>query len=166
MEIIFKRRSIRDFTSKPVSEAQFLDCIKAGMNAPSAGNEQPWQFVVINERSILDRIPDFHPFAGMLREAPAAILVCGDMERLKYQEYWIQDCAAATQNILLAIAAMDLGGVWLGIYPNKERISGLKNLLELPDHIIPFSLIAMGYPKQEKSPKNIFEKDRVHMNGW
>jgi len=166
MEVIYKRRSIRSFTPDALKEDQLLECIKAGMNAPSAGNEQPWQFLIISRRDLLDEIPKFHPHSKMLKEAPAAILVCADLNLLKYEEYWIQDCAAATQNILLTITDLGLGGVWLGIYPRKDRVNKLKTLVNLPDHVIPFSLIAVGYPAEKKPPKNIFDRNRIHFNTW
>ncbi len=166
MDVIYRRRSIRSFRAEALSEDQLFTCIKAGMNAPSAGNEQPWQFLIINQRSLLDEIPKFHPHSKMLKEAPAAILVCGDLSLRKYEEYWIQDCAAATQNILLTITDLGLGGVWLGIYPRKDRVSKMKSLVNLPDHVVPFSLIAVGYPAEEKPPKNIFDRNRIHFNTW
>lgn len=136
------------------------------MNAPSANNQQPWQFIIIDDRSILDKIPEFHPYSQMLKDAPAAILVCEDESLSKSEGYWIQDCAAATENILLEIADQDFGGVWLGIYPREERVNGMRMLLNLPSRIVPFSLIALGYPAERKEAKNIFDKSRIKFNAW
>jgi nitroreductase len=166
MESIYKRRSIRKYTSEPVQQEKLLEFIKAGMNAPSAGNQRPWQFVIITERKLLDEIPKFHPYSLMLHEASAAILVCGNLECEKHKGYWVQDCSAATQNILLEITDQGLGGVWLGVYPREDRVEGLRKLLNIPEQIIPFSLIAVGYPAEEKPPKNEFDHSRIKYNRW
>lgn len=167
MDAILKRRSIRKYTNQPVPEEVVIQLLEAAMAAPSAGNEQPWQFIVITEREILDKIPSIHPYSHMIKEAPLAILVCADMTLNKYDvDYWIQDCSAATQNILLAAAANGLGTVWLGVYPRKERVEGLSKLFSLPEHIIPFSLIPVGYPGEEKPAISRYKEDRVHYNKW
>lgn len=166
METIFKRRSIRKYTDEPVSEDSILSFIKAGMNAPSAGNEQPWYFVIIDDREILNRIADFHPYAQMLRHAPAAILVCGDPSMEKHEGYWVQDCSAATENILLEITSQNYGGVWIGVFPREERVEALRELLNIPGNIVPFSLIGLGNPAEHKEPNNKFNNDRIRRNKW
>lgn len=166
MDAIYKRRSIRQYLDKSIPEELIHKIIKAGMNAPSAGNEQPWHFLVVDDRKILDKIPPLHPHSKMLYEAPAAIVVCADLSNVKYQEYWPQDCSAATQNILLAIADLDLGGVWLGVYPREDRVKKLQLLFGMPDEIIPFSIVALGYPAEQKPPKNIYEPHRIKHNTW
>ncbi|MBN2323943.1 MAG: nitroreductase family protein [Spirochaetes bacterium] len=166
MDAIYKRRSIRRFKSGPVDEKTLVSFVKAGMNAPSAGNQRLWRFVIITERSILDEIPSVHPYSSMLKEAPAAILVCGDMDLEEREGYWVQDCAAATQNILLEIADRGYGGCWLGVYPREDRVEGLRRLLNIPGHIIPLSLIAVGIPAEKKPPKNEFDKSRITFNRW
>lgn len=142
------------------------ELLKAAMSSPSAGNEQPWEFVVITDRNILCAIPKFHPYAQMLHEAPAAILVCGDLKREKYKGYWVQDCSAATENILIEVVEQGLGAVWIGIYPIEERITGMRKLLAIPETIIPFSLIAIGYPAENKEPSDRFDASRIHYNTW
>lgn len=164
MQAIFGRRSIRKYTSQNVSEEMIEELLKAGMAAPSANNEQPWHFVIIRDRNILDEIPKFHPYSKMLHEAPVAILVCGDEKRC--ERYWVQDCSAATENILIAIAAKGLGGVWLGIYPREERIMDMRELLGLPKEVTPLSLIALGYPAERKGPADRFDPARVHHDRW
>ncbi len=166
MKAILSRRSIRRYTSKEIPEELIKDLLKAAMSAPSAGNQQPWQFVVINDRTILDEIPKFHPYAQMLTQAPVAILVCGDLKRETHRGYWIQDCSAATQNILLAAHAKGLGAVWLGIYPREERVKGMRKLLNIPEQVIPFSLISIGYPAEQKPPSNRYDESRIHYNTW
>lgn len=166
IDAILSRRSIRKYTPDPVPDEVITALLKAAMSAPSAGNEQPWHFIVLRERAILDRVPDYHPHSSMIKEVPAAILVCADMERDLRQGYWIQDCAAATENILLAARALGYGTVWLGVYPREERVEGLKKLLGLPGTVIPFSLIPVGRPGEEKPSPERFDSSRVHYNRW
>lgn len=166
MDAILSRRSIRSYTSQPVPEDVVKELLEAGMSAPSAGNEQPWHFVVLTDRKILDEIPTFHPYSHMLGHAPLAILVCGDLNLQRYEGYWVQDCSAATQNILIAIQAKGLGAVWLGVYPIEERVVGMRKLLGIPEQVIPFSLISIGYPAEQKPPADRYHPSRVHHNGW
>lgn len=166
LEAILTRRSIRQFTDQAVSEAVVEDLLRAAMSAPSAGNQQPWQFVVITDRQILDAIPNIHPYSAMLKQAPLAILVCGDEELETHKGYWVQDCSAATQNLLLAAHARGLGAVWLGIYPRMERVTGLRKLLGLPEHVIPLALVAIGHPAEHLPPAERYNAVRVHRNRW
>ncbi|MGE5553389.1 MAG: nitroreductase family protein [Betaproteobacteria bacterium] len=166
MEAILSRRSIRKYTAEPVPDEVIQELLKAAMAAPSAGNEQPWHFIVIRDRRILDEIPRFHPYSQMLREAPVAILVCGGPRLQKYQGYWPLDCAAATENVLIAIQALGLGGVWLGVYPVEDRMNALRHLLGIPSEVVPFSLIPVGYPAETKPPAERFDPRRVHRDRW
>ena len=166
IEAIMTRRSIRKYTRDAVSDELIKKLLEAAMSAPSAGNQQAWRFVVITERSILDEIPKYHPYSKMLKEAQLAILICGDLEIETRKGFWIQDCAAATENILISANALGLGAVWLGVYPREERVAGIKKVLGLPDHIIPVSLIPIGHPAESLSPSNRFDKSKVHYNGW
>ena len=167
MDIIFKRRSIRKYESKSVSEDKIKKILQAGMCAPSAGDERPWHFIVINKREILDKIPSVHPYSNMIKEAPLAILVCGDLSLEKHTGFWVLDCSAATENILLAATSLGLGSIWLGVYPRDDRVNGLKKLLKINDeNIIPFSLIPIGYSAEEKSPKEVYDENKIHFNKW
>ncbi len=163
---IFSRRSIRLYTTKHVSREMVNEILKAAMSAPSAGNERPWHFIVLTDRAILDAIPKFHPYSAMLKHAEVAILVCGDVGLEKHKGYWTLDCAAATENMLLAAHAKGLGAVWCGVYPTEDRIVNLIRLLNLPEHIVPFSLIPLGFPAEEKQTPDRFDGSRVHENGW
>lgn len=165
-EAIHHRRSIRKYTDAPVSEAVVETILKAAMSAPSAGNAQPWRFVVITDRKILNRVPDVHPYASMARQAQVGILVCGDLRLEKYPGNWIADCSAATQNLLLAACAEGLGAVWTGVYPQEDRIKGFQKLLNLPEQVVPLAFVPMGHPDQRLPPEDRFRKDRVHRNGW
>jgi nitroreductase len=166
LESLLKRRSIRKYTDEPVPEELIKEILKAAMSAPSAKNFQPWEFIVINDREILDQVPQFHAYSRMILEAPVAIAVCGNLEKDQNIGWWVQDCAAATENILIAVQSKGLGAVWLGIYPLEERINGLRKLLNLPEHIMPWSLIPIGYPGEEKRPANRFDQSKIHYNGW
>lgn len=166
LEALHTRRSIRKFTDAPVSDEHIQTILAAGMTAPSAGNAQPWHFVVVNDRQVLDAIPEFHAYAAMCRQATAGILVCGDLSLEKYKGFWVQDCSAATQNILLAAHALGLGAVWTGIYPDEPRMQGARNLFNIPDNIIPFAFVPLGHPDQPATHKNRYNEKRVHKNAW
>jgi len=166
MEAILGRRSIRKYSDKAVPENLVHDLLTAAMAAPSAGNQQPWQFILIDERRILDAITEFHPYAGPLKQAPMAIAVCGDMTRQKWEGFWVQDCSAAVENLLVAAHAKGLGTVWLGVHPIGDRSSELRKLLRLPETIVPLAVVALGYPAEFKEPANRYDPSRVHRNGW
>jgi nitroreductase len=166
LEAIFTRRSVRDFKTDPVSTEAIKTMIRAGMQAPSAANEQPWHFVVIDDQDKLHAITEFHPFAAMLKEAPLAILVCSDRKLEKKRARWLQDCSAATQNILLAAHAMGLGAVWLGIFPESDRVFGMQGLLEMPEDVRPVALVAVGHPASVPKPVDRFDANRIHSNQW
>jgi nitroreductase len=166
MDFILSRRSVRKFTKEPVAEEQVRQLLAAAMAAPSAGNQQPWHFVVIDDRRVLDQPPAFHPNSKMLYEAPLAIAVCADLTRDSHHGMWVQDCSAATENLLLAAHALGLGAVWLGIYPREERVGGLRKLLGLPEHVMPLSLVAVGHPGEHPPPAERFQESRIHRNHW
>lgn len=166
IEAILSRRSIRRYTARPVPEGVITELLEAAMSAPSAGNEQPWQFVVITDRRTLDEIPKFHPYAEMLKEAPAALVVCGDLRLEKYKGHWVQDCSAATQNLLLAAHAKGLGAVWVGIYPTADRVGRTQRLLDLPSHVVPLCLVPLGYPAEQIPRIARYDPSRVHNNRW
>lgn len=166
MTALYSRRSIRLYAPKQIPSNVVQDILRAGMCAPSAGNERPWHFIVLTERALLDEIPKFHPFAAMLKQAHTAVLVCGDVSLEKYKGYWVLDCAAATQNILIAAHAKGLGAVWCGVYPSEDRILNLKKLFSLPEQVVPFSLIPLGFPDEIKQPVERFDASRIHENRW
>jgi len=166
MKSIFNRRSIRKYTSQHVTNDHIQLLVRAAMAAPSAGNEQPWEFVVIRDRKLLSAIPKFHPYSLMLYEASVAILICGDPSKEKYAGFWVQDCSAATENMLLEAIELGLGAVWLGVYPNQERIAGMRKLLNIPESLVPFSLVSLGYPAEQKEPTDRFDAGRIHYDTW
>jgi len=165
-EVIISRRSVRKYTSVPVTPLQIDNLMHAAMYAPSANNLQPWHFIVVTDREMLNKIMESHPYANMLKDAPLAIVVCADENIEKTEGYWVQDCSAATQNILLAAHAMELGSVWLGVYPRKERMLAIRTIFELPESIHPLSIIAIGLTDEQKTLPERYLKERIHINQW
>ncbi len=169
LENIMTRSSVRSYTSQPIEESKIETLLKAGMAAPTGGNKQPWEFIVVTDRAILDKIPEFAAGAKMATKAQTAIIVCGDEAQGMggtLSEYWIQDCSAATENILLAAHAMGLGAVWCGAYPNNEndRVAKMKELLGLPESVYALNVIVLGYPDSEATPKDKWKPSKVHYN--
>jgi nitroreductase len=166
LEAIRTRRSVRKYTDQTVSSEQLNILLRAAMQAPSASNSQPWVYVVITEREILNSIPKFHPYSQMLLEAPIAVMVCADENEVKKPGRWMLDCSAATQNLLLAAHDQGLGGVWLMVYPDLQRMQQIRDLLQLPDHVFPVNLVSLGYPAEHPLPEDRFKPERIHYNRW
>ncbi len=166
MEAIQTRRSIRKFTDKPVPKEMIETILKAAMLAPSAGNQQPWHFIVVTDREKLDKVPDFHPYAGMIRQAGVAIVVCGAPEGLKWPDFWVQDCSAAIENLLLAARDLGLGTVWTGVYPLEDRIVKTRQLFGIPENVQPLAIIPLGWPATEFKAQDRYDKARVHYENW
>ncbi|NLK36185.1 MAG: nitroreductase family protein [Gracilibacteraceae bacterium] len=166
MKAILERRSIRKYTGEPVSDADMKDLLKAAMAAPSAHNKQPWAFIIVNDRRLLTKITEFHPYSKMLNEAPMAIIVCGDRNKEESAGYWVQDCSAATENILIAAQSKGLGTVWLGVYPVEERIDAIRKIFRIPEHIMPLNVIAVGHPAEKKQPADRYDESRIRFNKW
>jgi len=166
IQAIISRRSIRKYKSQAVENEKIEQLLKAAMYAPSARNTQSWQFIVISDRAMFDEIRRVHPYAGMLKEATLAILICGDKTLETNEGYLNTNCSASTQNILLAAHDLGLGSVWLGVYPREERMNALSSLFKLPEHIIPISLVAVGYPAEAKETPDRFLPERIHYNKW
>ena len=166
MDAIMRRRSIRKYTDERVADEQVDRLLKAAMNAPSARDLRPWHFIVMRDREKMDRVPSFHAYSQMMKEATVAVLICGDTKVQDMIGYLSADLGAATQNLLLEATEMGLGTVWLGIYPREERMGPIRELLSIPDHILPFSLVPIGYPAEEKPIRDKFDPERVHRDGW
>jgi len=164
LEAIFARRSIRVYTGEPVSGEAITELLEAGMAAPSGRDRKPWHFVVIRERATLTKLAAAHPHGKMLSEASAAIAVCGDTTISP--DFWIQDCSAATENILVAVAALGLGAVWLGCHPREERVSAIREVLGIPGHFGILSLLSIGHPGEKKEPRTQYDAKRVHNEKW
>lgn len=169
IELIMNRRSVRAFSDKRVGKELLKTIVAAGMAAPSAVNKQPWAFVAIDDREALDKLGEALPYAKMLKQATAAIVVCGNLEKALdgwQQEFWIQDCSAATQNILLAAEALGLGAVWTAAYPAKDRMDIVSGILELPEHIIPLNVLPIGYPTTNTAPLDKWNEQNLHWQKW
>ncbi len=166
MDAILSRKSIRKYKNIKVSDEIVEELLKAGMAAPSAGNEQPWEFIVLRDKEIMKKITEVHPYSQMLLNTNVAIVVCGDEAKEIYKGFWVQDCSAATENILIAAEDKGLGAVWLGVYPMEDRVNAVKELLNLPNSVIPLSIISVGYPDEQKNSANRFNKARIHYDRW
>ena len=163
---ILDRRSIRRFKDQNIDRDTVKQLVTAAMYAPSAVNRQPWHFVVIDQRQMLNKIMGIHPHAGMLQTASHGIVVCGD-EQLQHDDgYWVVDCGAATQNLLLAAHTLGLGACWVGLHPREGRKASISSLLNLPSHVKPFALVALGYPNEIKPRPERFHSGKVRHNSW
>ena len=169
LETIMTRTSIRQYTDQPVEKEKIEAMLRAGMAAPTAVNAQPWHFVVVSDKAKLSELAAANPRAGMLKSAPLAIVVCGDMTKAmegKGRQFWIQDCSAATENILLAAHAQGLGAVWTALYPMEERIQPVIEALKLPDTLIPLCTVVIGYPAEQPEPKDKWKPENVSYNEY
>lgn len=166
MQAITSRRSIRRYQDRAVEPEAIEVLLRAAMAAPSAGNQQTWRFIVVTERERLDRLAGTSPFAGMLAHAPLAIVVLGDTRNEKHPDYWVEDCSAAMENLLLASHATGLGAVWLGYHPNLDRKGNLRAFFGLPDEVEPLGIASIGYPAEEKPPADRFTPEFVHSETW
>lgn len=167
IETIYKRRSIRHYLDKPVERDKITTLLKAATAAPTAANCQPWEFIVVDEPENLAEIKNKLVFARY--NAPVAIVVCGNM-KLSFkgpgQEMWVQDCSAATENMLIAATSLGLGSVWIGVYPLESNIKPLKKILNIPDYVIPLAIVYVGYAAEEKEPRTRLDEKRVYWQSY
>ena len=165
-EAILTRRSVRAYTKQAVPDTLIRDLLVAGVSAPSAGNQQPWHFVVVTDRERLDALAEVLPYGKMLHDAPLGIVVCADPDLQKYEGYWVQDCCNATENILLAAHAKGLGGVWIGVHPQPAREAEVRRVLGMPERVFPLCVLSVGYPAESTGPVDRYQESRVHRNRW
>ena len=165
---ILTRSSIREYTAEAVSRTTLDSLCRAAMAAPTAKDQRPWKFVVIDDKAVLQELASALPYAQALKTAPAAIAICGDPtlmdEDHRPTEWWVEDCSAATQNILLAAHSLGLGAVWLGVYPVEKLVASVSNTLKLPSNLKPLSIVAIGHPKGTAHPKDKYAKDNIRYN--
>jgi nitroreductase len=168
LHFIFKRRSVRTFETREIPAAMFNDLFEAAMAAPSAVAKDPWHFILIRNRKMLDKIVKILPNGQMLRQAPAAVIVCGDINKTHANEisYMLQDLSAAVENLLLAACALGLGSCWLGMHPRLDRLDSIRRLFSLPENIIPMCGIALGWPAEQPEPRTRFNPGRIHKEKW
>ncbi|MHB9032557.1 MAG: nitroreductase family protein [Anaerolineae bacterium] len=165
---LFARRSIRRFTPGMVSDAQIELLLKAAMASANAGNRQPWHFIVVKDPDKRAKMALAHPYAKMAADAALVIVPCGEpgASIAGLNDYWIQDLAASTENLLLACTGIGLGAVWCGVYPNPERVEVTRRLLAIPEGIVPFAFVCIGYPGEDKEPRTQYNPERIHYNQW
>jgi nitroreductase len=166
LETIMTRRSVRSFTDEPVTDEHLETLLRAAMAAPSASNEQPWRIVVTRDRDVLDRWSKATPFSRPLARATLGIAVCGETVAITHDGFWVDDCGAATQNILLAAHATGLGAVWIGVHPSKLMVANVRRILKPPRNVTPFALIALGHPDKVPDPIDRFRPEFVVTDGW
>jgi nitroreductase len=166
LKAILTRRSIRKYINKTIPGEYYEIMLKAAMHAPSARNRQPWHFIIIDDREILQRLSEVSPSWKMLEEAASAIVVCGDLNIEDSESFIIQDCSAATQNLLLAAHELGLGSVWLGVHPREDRLLPLIEILSIPKDIVPVSMIALGKPDETRDIPERYNVERIHQNAW
>ncbi|GBU07642.1 NAD(P)H nitroreductase [Bacteroidales bacterium] len=163
VENIHERKSVRKYTSQKVEEEKIQTLLRAAMAAPTGKDIRPWEFVVVDDKDILNQLGNKLPFAKMLKEAQLAIVVCGDSSK---SFYWYLDCATAAQNILLTAQALHLGAVWTAAYPYNDRMEVVTEALQLPTNILPLCVIPIGYPLGKTMAKDKFDSQRIHKNTW
>ncbi|MDF7801340.1 nitroreductase family protein [Pontiellaceae bacterium B1224] len=165
IKAIMTRRSIRSWTDEPVSPEERNIILEAAMNAPSAADARPWHFVTMDDPAV---IKQFCGMGGteMLAESTFMVLVCGDVSKEIYPGFWPQDCSCAAQNMQLAAHDIGIGCVWIAIHPLEEREQVCRKVLDIPEAITPFALLAMGVPNEVLGPEVRFDEERVHTNKW
>ncbi|WP_313757558.1 nitroreductase family protein [Tissierella sp.] len=166
LQAIMTRRSIRKFTGEVITEEQLDTLLRAGFQAPSAHNTQPWHFIVAKDKELLQKISDFHKYAKMLPNAGCGIIVCGDEEKQGNRGFLVEDCSAAIQNILLAAHGIGLGAVWCGLYDSGNLVESMKEVLELPNNIIPIGMVVVGNKDEERNISERYEESKIHYNKW
>lgn len=170
IETMLTRISVRQYSDKPISDEDLHTILEAGMSGPSAVNARPWSFIVVRDKAMLNRMADGNGRAAEpLRGADMGVLICGDLSRAfpPAPDYWVVDGSIAAQNMILAAHALGIGSVWLGTWPQENKMQAQKELFNLPDGIVPHSIIAFGYPKEDSSKqKLLYEEDRVHFEKW
>jgi nitroreductase len=168
LDVIYTRRSVRSFNGDAVAREDLMKILRAGMSAPSAVNVQPWAFVAVTNRETLDELCDRLPYSKMLDKADAAIIVCGvpDKDAVYSGKYWVMDCSAATENILLAAHALGLGAVWTAVHPDEEKVRNVRKILDIPQTIIPLNVIPIGVPTGKGTVIDKFREENIHWERW
>ena len=163
LDLIKKRRSIRKYTDEPVSDEAIRTMLEAAMAAPSADNLQPWEFIVVRDPGLRQQLAQTHPWSRMCAGAPVVFVVLGHENR---SSHWVEDTSAATENLLLAAAGLDLGAVWVGIYPDRQSEAHVRKVLGIPENLRVLCLVPVGHPAESKPPRTQYDPRKVHYDGW
>ncbi len=165
-DAVFVRCSCRDFTPDPVTEEQIKNMIRAGMQAPSAKNEQPWKFLVVRSEPGRQALAAASPYAKSCLKAPAVIVVMADQSRISPESpWWVQDMSACVENILIEAVELGLGGVWLGMYPREDRVKAIREAFGLPQNLVPFAAVPVGHPAAKQKAGDRFDQERIRWEG-
>ena len=174
LDVIMDRKSVRSYTDQAVTEAQVETILKAAMAAPTGMNMQPWRFVVVRDQAVKDVLAG--PRGGMIAQAPVVIVVCGETTLTRNGQdgqsvtvpngNWTADCAAATENLLLAVEALGLGACWTACYPYEDRMNPAREVLGLPENVSPYCVVPMGYPAGDDKPKDKWKPENIHYDKW
>mgnify|MGYP001050672531 CR=1 FL=1 len=160
------RRSIRKFTGEKIGESELRTILETGFLAPSAHNFQPWEYIVVRDEEMLQRIADIHPYGKMLPQAGCGIIVCGNQNKQELMGFLVEDCAASIENMLIAVNSLGLGAVWCGIYPVENLVKSFEKTFDIPKHIIPIGIIALGHPAEEKEAADRYDEEKIHYDKW
>ncbi len=163
MDAIFKRVSVRNFQDKSVEDEKIMRILKAAMQSPSAGNQQPWEFYVVKDKSKIQELSKVSKFSGCAENAPVVLVPCAKKNGVKFPELVEIDNAIATENILLETVEQGLGAVWLAVAPFEDRIEKARKALSVPEDLIPFALVPLGYAAKGQSQQNRFDKKKIHI---
>jgi nitroreductase len=169
LNAILSRHSARRYAKKKVPLPLLKKIILAGMAAPSAGNEQPWHFIIMSDAKALSKMKEFNSYSKTGQEAPCGILICADLKLQNYsglEGLWIEDCAAAAENMFIEATALGLGAAWTAVHPMKERVEGYRKLLHFPKNIVPIVFMPIGYMAEKPAKENRFKKERIHYGKW
>jgi len=163
LDLIKKRRSIRAYTDEPVSDAAIKTMLEAAMAAPSASDRRPWEFVVVQRKDLCQKLAETHPWAQMCAGAPVVFVICGDERR---SAHWVEDTSAARENLLLAATGLDLGAVWVGVYPGQQNEDHVRSALGIPQALRVLCLVPVGHPAESKPPHTKYDEHKIHYDRY
>ena len=161
---MLNRKSVRKYSDKKVEQDKIDIILKCAMAAPSAMNKQPWELLVVTDKEILEKLASIAPNASYSRNCQLAIIVCGN--KSVSEKFWIQDCCAVTENILLAVESLNLGAVWCAVFPDDVKVQQIQELFSISEDIIPLNIVPIGYPLVKEYPKQKYTDKKVHLNKW
>ena len=167
MNELFTRVSVRDFIPGKVEKDKVDRILEAAMNAPSARNQQAWEFIVVDDPDYIRELAKASPYAGPVARAPLAVVVLGNRDLMTAPQFWEQDLGACTENLMLSATSLGLGSVWIGVAPVRERMNAISDIFDLTENLMPFCIVAVGYPKEKPKPhEGRFKPEKIHYNGY